>query len=273
VKLFSTIEPSAFGLRSCRVEGNRQQMTDSSGSRSADGGLSASTAARSGSVRRRISGARSVLLFASVVLLGACGGGGEDQAAQQVNPPPPPPGTNQAPTISGTPASSVMQSSPYSFQPAANDANGDTLTFSIAGKPSWASFDTTNGKLNGTPTGGDVGNYQNIRISVSDGQVTVGLAAFSVSVVATATGAATLNWTPPTTHTDGSALTDLAGYRIYWGTSQNNYPNSKTLNGAGSPSSAVIDQLTPATYYFVVTAFDAALNESAYSNVATKTVM
>ena len=68
------------------------------------------------------------------------------------------------------------------------------------------------------------------------------------------------------------ALTDLKGYRIYWGTTQNSYPNSMTLNNAGL-SSAVVDQLTPATWFFVVTAFDTSGNESAYSNVASKTVM
>ncbi len=164
-----------------------------------------------------------------------------------------------------------MQGTLYSFTPTASDANGDTLTFSILGKPAWATFNTANGKLSGTPGSGDVANYANIRISVSDGQVSTNLAAFSINVVATATGGATLTWNPPTTKTDGSALTDLGGYKIYWGTAQNNYPNSKTLSGAGF-SSAVVDQLTPATWYFVVTAFDTSGNESAYSNVATKTI-
>jgi len=217
------------------------------------------------------------------MLLVACGGGGGgDQASSQANVPTsnppsnnppsnPPAGTNQSPTISGTPATSVMQNAAYSFQPVASDPNGDTLTFSISGKPAWASFNTATGKLSGTPTAQDVATYSNIVISASDGKVSVNLAMFSISVVATATGAATITWTPPTTYTDGSALT-VAGYRIYWGTAQNNYPNSKTLSGAGF-TSAVIDQLTPATYYFVVTTFDGAGMESAYSQAATKQVM
>jgi hypothetical protein len=218
------------------------------------------------------------------MLLVACtGGGGGDQASDQsTNPPsnppannppstPPAQGTNQSPTISGTPANSVMQNASYSFLPVASDPNGDTLTFSISGKPAWANFNTATGKLSGTPSGQDVATYSNIVISASDGKVSVNLAAFSISVVATATGAATISWTPPTTYTDGSALT-VAGYHIYWGTAQNNYTSSKTLTGAGF-TSAVIDQLTPATYYFVVTTFDGTGSESAYSNVATKQVM
>jgi hypothetical protein len=178
--------------------------------------------------------------------------------------------SNHAPTISGTPATSVMQGMAYSFAPTASDADNDTLTFSIANKPTWAQFNTGNGALTGTPTAGDVGTTAGIVISVSDGKVSAALAAFSIAVVATATGSATISWTPPTTYTDGSALT-VGGYRIYWGTTQNNYTNSKTLNGAGF-TSAVIDQLTPATYYFVVTTFDSAGTESVYSNVATKTI-
>ena len=161
-----------------------------------------------------------------------------------------------------------MQNVAYSFQPSASDANGDALTFSITNKPSWATFNPATGMLSGTPAPQDVGQDSNIVISVSDGKVSVSLAAFTISVVATATGAATLTWTPPTTYTDGSVLT-VAGYHIYWGTTLNSYANSKTLTGPGF-TSAVIDQLTPATYYFVITAFDSSGMESAYSNVASK---
>jgi hypothetical protein len=177
---------------------------------------------------------------------------------------------NHAPVISGTPSTSVMQNVAYSFTPTASDADNDTLTFSITNMPSWAQFNTATGALTGTPGGADVGTTTGIVISVSDGKANTSLAAFTIAVVATATGSATISWTPPTSYTDGSALT-IAGYRIYWGTVQNNYPNSKTLNGAGL-SSAVIDQLTPATYYFVVTTFDGTGAESVYSNAASKTI-
>jgi len=231
-------------------------------------------------VRRQSRGLSWALLVFGISLFSGCsGGGGGDSGGQAPSGGNPSAGnpsqnvaTNMAPTISGSPLTSVMQNSAYSFQPAASDMNNDPLTFSISGKPAWASFNTTTGALTGTPSAADVGTYANIQISVSDGHASVALSPFSITVGATATGAATLTWTPPTTNTDGSTLTDLAGYKIYWGTVQNSYPNSKTLNGPGF-SSAVIDQLTPAKWFFVVTTLDASGNESAPSNVATKTVM
>ena len=216
-----------------------------------------------------------VLIFASVAALAACGGGGsEDPAPQAANPPSNPPSNppaNQAPTISGTPASQVMQNSAYAFTPSANDPEGSTLTFSITNKPSWATFSTSTGALTGTPGGAAVGNYQNIQISVSDGQATASLTSFSINVVATATGAATLTWSPPTQNTDGTAITGPVSYKIYWGPGPGNYPNNKPVP-ASAGTTAIVDQLTPGTYYFVVTAIDGSSTESVPSNVATKTI-
>ncbi len=178
---------------------------------------------------------------------------------------------NHAPVISGTPSTSVMQDTAYSFRPSASDADNDTLTFSIANKPSWAQFNTANGALTGTPTATNVGTTTGIVISVSDGKVSTPLAAFSIAVVATATGSATLTWNPPTTNSDGSALTDLAGYKIYWGTTQGSYPNSVTINNPGL-SSYVVGNLVAGTYFFVVAALNSAGVESVYSNAASKTI-
>jgi hypothetical protein len=178
---------------------------------------------------------------------------------------------NRAPVISGTPSTSVMQGTAYSFQPTASDADGDPLTFSITNAPSWATFSTTTGRLQGTPTASNVGTFSNIAIRVSDGKTTTSLAAFNVTVLAVAGGSATLSWTPPTRNTDGSSLTNLAGYRVYWGPAAGNYPNSVTLNNAGL-ASYVVSNLAPGTYYFVVSARNSAGTESAMSNVGSKTI-
>jgi hypothetical protein len=182
------------------------------------------------------------------------------------------PQPNRAPTISGTPPTAVMQGTAYSFQPTASDADGDTLTFAIVNKPSWATFSTSTGRLQGTPSAGDVGTTSGIVISVSDGKApSVALAAFSVTVQAVATGSATLTWTPPTTNTDGSALTDLAGYKIYWGTTQGTYPNSVSV--PNTVTSYVIPNLVPGTYFFVATALNSTQVESTFSAPASKTIL
>jgi hypothetical protein len=183
-----------------------------------------------------------------------------------VNAPP-----NRPPVISGTPPTSVTAGTAYSFQPTASDPDGNTLTFSITNAPAWAAFSTTTGRLQGTPTASDVGTYANIAITASDGTATASLPAFSIAVVGVATGSASLSWTPPTTNTDGSPLTNLSGYRVYWGTALGNYPNSVTLNNAGL-ASYVVENLAPGTYYFVVTALSSAGSESAYSNTGSKTI-
>src|SRR5262249_17578331 len=101
--------------------------------------------------------------------------------------PPPPP-----PTISGTPDTDVEVGQAYSFQPSASDAAGAALTFSIVGKPSWATFDTSTGRLAGTPSAANVGTYTGVVISVSDGAASASLPAFSITV----TSAPTISGTP-----------------------------------------------------------------------------
>jgi hypothetical protein len=214
-----------------------------------------------------------ILVSISFALLAACGG--DDDPAAAASAPtgnnPPPSGGNSAPRITGAPSTTVLQGNAYSFAPSATDADGNALTFSIANAPAWATFNSSTGQLSGTPTAAQVGTYSNITISVSDGTATATLAAFNIQVVATATGSATLTWTPPTQNTDGSPLSNLAGYKVYWGTAQGSYSNSVTVSNPGL-ASYVVDQLTPATWYFTVTALNAAGLESAFSNVATKTI-
>jgi hypothetical protein len=177
--------------------------------------------------------------------------------------------SNTAPSISGNPDPQAYVNNNYSFTPSADDPDGDSLSFSITGLPGWANFNTSNGRLNGTPSNADVNTYDNIRITVSDGSASANLAAFSITVNAIGTGSVTLTWTPPTENEDGSTLTDLAGYRIYWGTTPGSYPASVTINNPGI-SSYVISGLALGTYEFVATSFNAAGVESVHSNSVTK---
>jgi hypothetical protein len=72
----------------------------------------------------------------------------------------------------------------------------------------------------------------------------------------------TLSWAAPTSDENGSALNDLAGYKIYYGTASMNYTQSVD---AGNFTSTVIDNLSPGTWCFTVTAYDTSGNESNFS--------
>src|SRR4029453_5263016 len=51
-----------------------------------------------------------------------------------------------------------------------------------------------------------------------------------------AAGLLDASWTPPTTNTDGSPLTDLAFYRLYYGPSTSPCPGSASLQVAAPKS-------------------------------------
>jgi hypothetical protein len=127
--------------------------------------------------------------------------------------------------------------------------------------------------LSGTPS--TAATHASIIISVSDGKATTSLPAFSITVAAPqpepTVRAATLSWAPPTENTDGSALTNLAGYRIYYGTSATALTQVVQLSSAGI-TTYVVENLAPSTYYFSVRAYNAAGAESTNSNVVSKIV-
>ena len=95
--------------------------------------------------------------------------------------------------ISGSPETAVSVSQFYSFRPTVTSAAGTTLTFSIQNMPSWATFSKATGLLSGTPSAADVRVYSNITISVSDGNATAALAAFSIGVTRSVTPIAPVN--------------------------------------------------------------------------------
>lgn len=110
-------------------------------------------------------------------VLTACANSGDGAQNGQAAPP-----QNSPPTISGMPNVNVVAGQSYSFVPAASDADGDALSFSIQDMPDWAEFDSTNGALTGVPGTADVGTHAGIGISVSDGTDSASLAAFSIAV-------------------------------------------------------------------------------------------
>jgi hypothetical protein len=84
-------------------------------------------------------------------------------------------------------------------------------------------------------------------------------------------GTATLSWQAPTTNTDGAALTDLSGYRIYYGTDAGDLTASVQLTGVGLQT-YVIDGLGTGTWYFAIKAVTSTGVESALSEIVSKTI-
>lgn len=179
---------------------------------------------------------------------------------------------NTAPVISGTPPTAVTIGSAYAFTPNASDADSNALAFSVSNKPSWAIFSTATGSLTGTPAAAQAGTYPGIGISVSDGAATAALPSFSITVNAAAvSGTATVSWTAPTQNTDGTALGNLAGYKLYHGTSATALNDVVDLQGA-SWSSYTYPQLGAGTHYFAVSAYSSAGAESVLSAVGSKLI-
>jgi hypothetical protein len=176
-----------------------------------------------------------------------------------------------SPTISGTPRTSVVAGNAYSFTPTTTDPSGAALTFSVKNAPSWTTFNSATGELSGTPTAADVGTYSNITISVSNGTTSVSLPAFPIAVTQMANGSATLEWVAPTENTNGTPLTNLAGYRIYYGTSATALTQIVQIANPDIVSYEV-SNLSPAKWYFSVRSYNTANVESNLSVVVSKTI-
>jgi hypothetical protein len=217
------------------------------------------------------------LMAAAVAMsasLAACGGDSGSAASQAVS-------TNAsfpinraaAPTtetaagmqINGSPVTTATVGQAYSFQPTVASAAGTALKFSIANTPAWAKFDPTSGKLTGTPGASQVGTYKGITISAVAGTTTAALPAFSIVVIeGNSQSNVTLSWQAPTENADGSALVDLKGYKVHYGSASKAYSDTIQVANAGL-TTYVVQNLTAGKYYFAVTAYNSAGQESSLS--------
>jgi hypothetical protein len=202
-------------------------------------------------------------ILALGALLASCSGGGGD--------PPAPPAGNTPPTISGVPATSVVQGTSYVFAPSAADADGDTLTFGVDAKPAWATFNTGTGQLTGTPTTSDVGMYSGIVVWVSDGNAQTRLPSYDLSVAAdssssqnraplisgtaptTAIVGLPYSFTPTASDPDANTLTFSIVNRPVWATF-----STSTGSLQGTPAAGNIGT----TGAIAITVSDGALNTS-----------
>jgi Putative Ig domain len=225
-----------------------------------------------------IRSALAVVCLSVSALLSGCGGMGDDNSPTGASTSSSAPGAStetSVPTIklSGTPSGTAVAGNAYVFLPTVQTTGG-TATLSATGLPSWATINSSTGEISGTPTSGDVGTTSTIAIIAVDGSATASLPAFRIDVTApgaSTVGSASLSWEAPTLNTNGTALTDLAGYHIYYGTSVGALNSFIDVPGAAT-TEYEISNLSSGTYYFIVVAYNSLGFESPGSNQASKTI-
>jgi hypothetical protein len=193
--------------------------------------------------------------------------------------------TDSTPVITGTPATGVTIPGGYSFQPQATESVTSPMKFVISNLPVWAQFDESTGRLSGSPGGHQAGIYKNIVIRVNNWYGFAALPAFSIEVLPAIaktpvpaptpapghTGSVTLDWTPPTENTDGTALMNLNGYLVRYGTSPTDLTQTIRVTNPGL-ASYVVDNLPAGKWYFAMASHSSAGDESALSDVIGITV-
>lgn len=169
--------------------------------------------------------------------------------------------TSGALQITGTPPTQVGVGGDYYFNANYTGGTGTSRAFSITNKPSWATFNTATGELKGTPTA--AGTFASVKVTVSDGSTSSSTAAFTITVgnggttsgsTTDTSGKVTLSWTAPSRNTDGTSLSDLAGYVIHYGASSTTLDKQVTIGSAAIASYTVTSLTKGKTYYFTVTA-------------------
>jgi len=174
-------------------------------------------------------------------------------------------------TLSGSAQATVAAGQYFEFRPSVTNTTGLTVVFTAPDLPDWLTLNPQTGELTGTPAATEVGTYTGITVEATAGTATVSLTLDPITVTQFATGVATVSWVAPTENTDGSALTDLAGFKIRYGRSGSLLDRSIVVSGAGV-TRYVLSDLGLGAWYFAVVAFNSRGLEGAQSNVVSKTI-
>jgi hypothetical protein len=117
-----------------------------------------------------------------------------------------------------------------------------------------------------TPVANSNSNASSTTVASTNKTSTGGNSGVSGSAPKASTGVATLDWTAPTENSDGSVLTNLAGYTVYYGTSPSNLTQTVKISNPGLTAYTMTD-LPAGTWYFTITAYTADGTESTRSGV------
>ncbi len=168
-------------------------------------------------------------------------------------------------TITSPSSASAMDTSDPAVSLAGN-ASSDMGVFKV----SWANDRGGEGIANGT----NAWQIASIDLALGENKITVTAedtagATTSRSIVfnreSGQTGSVALSWTAPTARTDGSPLTDLSGYKIFYGRMSRIYDYQIDINNPGILTYNV-ENLVSGDWYFALTAYDSQGLESDRSN-------
>jgi hypothetical protein len=225
-------------------------------------------------MRRTRDFVRAFLPLLPLCLCHGCGGG---QSAESAAVAPPTAevtvSENAAPTISTAIIEPAQVGASFDYQPLVKDPEGDPLRFSVVNLPTWASLDSSSGRISGTPGPTDAGVYEAISITVADASHQVATAPFSITVNPSLEGhgIASLQWESPPSKVNGQPLDDLAGYRILYGRSSSDLDHSILIPDPGT-TTYQISMLSSGVWYFAVVAVNDGGLEGPPTTVATKSI-
>ncbi len=204
------------------------------------------------------------LILLTAALVQSCGGGSKSGTEDGDGNSDPPAGDTIPPTTPSNLTATVASSSRINLSWTASTDN-----IGIAGYQVWrgpAKIATVTGT-----TYDDTGLMENTTYTYT---VKAFDAADNISPASSPSSATTvplmLLWDAPTLYEDGTSLPegDITGFRVYVGTSSNSYSAGSSYLVSAETTSVIVRNfnLTPGTYYFVVTTLVVSGKESGYSN-------
>jgi VCBS repeat-containing protein len=156
------------------------------------------------------------------------------------------------------------------FIAATASGNYGSLTINAAGNWNYAAVNDQT-VIQNLDTGASLSDK--LTVSSLDGTTHTVTIAISGADETSTTANIDLSWVAPVEREDNEpiSLSEIAGYKIYYGTTQGQYPNNVTIND-GSAVDYTFQTFTAGTYYFVVTTIDTEGRESGFSTEVVFTI-
>ncbi len=171
-------------------------------------------------------------------------------------------------TFTGTVGGTNPAAKPISI----SNTGGGTLSWVASDNAAWLTLSPVSGANSGTVTasanltGLAAGTYNGIvTITASGSTSSPKQIPVSMTLTATAANTATLTW-------KASTESDLAGYKVYRGTASGTYAAPLTALPKATTNYTATGLQNGTTYFFVITAYDSAGNESPYSTEVSKSI-